>query len=86
MKEFIDSLNLPFEGEMRNNQYIINLNSSNEFSTIFNLISLNNSLNSIDGSVATEDKTEFRYTNGEYEILLSANYVDDIYSILIEVR
>ena len=63
MQEFIDSLELPFKGEMRGSQYIINLNSSDDFSKVFSLISLNNSLNDIGGSTATDKETLFRYTN-----------------------
>lgn len=86
MQEFIDSLNLPFEGEMRNNEYIININNSDDFSKLFSSISLNSELSLIDNSLATDEESRFRYTDGEYELLLQANYKDDIYSLVIGVR
>ena len=52
MQEFIDSLNLPFEGKMINNQYIIDVRSSNDFSELFNCISLNDFLRLEDNSLA----------------------------------
>lgn len=86
MQEFINSLNLPLEGEMRNNEYVINTNSSDDFSRLFSSISLNSELSLIDNSLATDEESRFRYTNGEYELLLQANYKDDTYSLVIGVR
>lgn len=86
IEEFVNSLNIPFEGSYNNNQYIINLKSSDDFSKVFSIISLNSQLRALDGSTATDSETEFRYTDGYYEILLSANYDEDVYSILIEVK
>ena len=86
IEEFVNSLNIPFEGSYSNNQYIINLKSSDDFSKVFSIISLNSQLRALDGSTATDSETEFRYTDGYYEVLLSANYDEDVYSILIEVK
>lgn len=86
MQEFIDSLNLKFKGKMVNNQYIIIVNSSNDFSSLFNSISLNNFLSLEDNSIATDDESMFRFTNGEYDVILKANYNDDVYSLTIEEK
>lgn len=86
MQEFIDSLNLEYEGEMRGNQYIVNVDTSNKFSSLFNTISLNDLLRLDDNSVATSDESYFRFTNGEYDVVLNANYSDDVYSLTVEVR
>ena len=77
MQEFIDSLKLPYKGKMINNQYIIDVESSDKFSELFNAVSLNNLLNLEDKSVATVDEAKFTFTNGEYDVKLEAvkNYV-----------
>lgn len=86
MEDFINELDLKLEGEFRNNQYIINTNNSNEFSSLFNTISLNNLLNLEDNSIATDEESMFRFTNGEYDVVLRANYNDDVYSLTIEEK
>ena len=84
IEEFVKSLNLPIEGSFRNkDEYIINLNNSDDFSKLFTHISLNNDLFVEDGSVATDSETEFRYTDGNFIILLQANYDEDVYSLYI---
>jgi hypothetical protein len=87
MNNFIDSLNLPLEGEMRGKQYIIDVNTSDEFSSLFVAISLNDSLRLDDtSSIATTDESKFRYTDGTYDVILSANYDENIYSLVVEER
>ena len=86
MNEFIDSLELPFEGEMRGKQYWLELKNSNEFSQAFSLISMNNKLNLEDDSKATTKESEFRFTDGYYEVLLKADYDNDVYQMTIEEK
>lgn len=86
MQEFIDSLNLPFEGKMINRQYIIDVNSSNDFSDMFNCISLNNELNLEENSTASVDESRFTFTNGEYDVKLEADYDNDFYRLIVEVK
>ena len=86
MQEFIDSLDLKFTGEFKNNVYTIEVDNSNDFSSLFNSISLNDSLILEDRSVATDKESNFRFTNGEYDVVLRANYDDDVYDLNIEVK
>lgn len=86
MQEFIDSLNLPYEGKMINNQYIIDVESSDKFSELFNAVSLNNLLNLEDKSVATVDEAKFTFTNGEYDVKLEADYNTDFYRLIVEEK
>ena len=86
MQEFIDSLDLKFTGEFKNNVYTIEVDNSNDFSSLFNSISLNDSLILEDRSVATDKESNFRFTNGEYDVVLRANYDDDVYDLYIEVK
>lgn len=86
MKEFIDSLELPYEGKMVNNQYILDVDSSDKFSELFNAVSLNNFLHLEDNSVATVDETRFVFTDGEYDVRLEADYDNDVYRLVVEVK
>lgn len=86
LEEFVDSLNLPIEGKYLNNEYRIQVNSSNEFAQIFDSIALNTNLNALDDSVATEDETLFVYTDGYFEVRLEADYNKDVYSITVGER
>ena len=86
MQEFIDSLNLKIKGELKNNRYVILTNNSNDFSTLFNTISLNDFLRLEDNSIATDKESSFRFTNGEYDVILEANYDKDVYSLIVEVK
>ena len=86
MKEFIDSLELPYEGKMVNNQYILDVDYSDKFSELFNAVSLNNFLHLEDNSVATVDETRFVFTDGEYDVRLEADYDNDVYRLVVEVK
>lgn len=86
MQEFIDSLELPYKGKMFNNQYIIDVESSDKFSELFNAVSLNNLLNLEDKSVATVDEAKFTFTNGEYDVKLEADYNTDFYRLIVEEK
>jgi hypothetical protein len=86
MQEFIDSLKLPYKGKMINNQYIIDVESSDKFSELFNAVSLNNLLNLEDKSVATVDEAKFTFTNGEYDVKLEADYNTDFYRLIVEEK
>lgn len=86
MQEFINDLDLPFEGTMVNKQYIIDVESSDQFSDLFNTISLNNFLNLEDNSVATVDEAKFTFTNGYYDVKLEADYNNDVYRLIVEEK
>lgn len=62
------------------------MSSSDDFSKVFSAISMNDKLNLEDDSSATVDKSEFRFTDGEYEVLLKADYNNDIYQMTVEVK
>ncbi len=85
--EFVDSLNLPFEGELKyGKEYYVEVSSSNDFSKLFDCISLNDSLTLEDNSRATVDDTKFTFTNGEYDVVLEADYNDDVYFLKVEQK
>ena len=86
MQEFIDSLDLPIKGEMRNNEYIIDIKDSDDFSTLYNAISLNKKLNMLDNSLANIHESKFSFTDGTYQVNLEADYDNDIYKLVVENR
>jgi len=83
INEFVDSLNLPFEGELKGKEYVINVDNSDDFSTLFNTIDLNKNLHLTGESKATEKESLFRFTDGYFEVVLEANYDTDVYKLTV---
>ena len=87
IEEFVDSLGLSqFEGEMNGDSYMLDVTSSNDFSTIFNIISTNKDLEADDDSTATVSKSHFVFTDGYYEVELKADFDKDLYSVTVRER
>ena len=83
LETFIDSLNLPFEGEIKGDEYVVALGNSNDFSKIYNIISTNKDLNLKDGSTANDSEARFLFLGDNFEISLLANFDDDIYRLAV---
>ena len=47
---------------------------------------MNDKLNLEDDSKATVKESEFRFTDGEYEVYLQADYDNDVYQMTVEVK
>lgn len=86
MEEFIDELNLPFEGEMHDGTYVIKLNNSNEYSKLYNIISTDKQFTLEDGSIATTDNAMFVFHNDWYELKFTADFNKDIYRLVVSKR
>ena len=82
---FIDSLDLEFTPIEEGNGYVISLDNSNDFSSIYNKLLLNTDLEE-DEQKMLEDVSYFTFTDGHYEIVMSANYDTDRYEIRIGER
>ena len=82
---FIDSLDLEFTPTKEGNGYVIMLDSSDDFSSIYNKLLLNTDLEE-DEQKMLEDVSYFTFTNGHYEIVMSANYDTDKYEVRIGER
>ena len=82
---FIDSLNLEFTPTEEGNGYVISLDNSNDLSSIYNKLLLNPDLEE-DEQKMLEDVSYFTFTDGHYEIIMSANYDTDRYEIRIGER
>ena len=85
-EEFIKSLNLPFEGKSAGNDYIINLNNSDDFSTLYNIISNNINLSMDDESITTTSNALFTFFNDEFDLKLVADFNKDIYKLIVSDR
>ena len=87
LEEFIDSLGIDsFEGEYNGDSYIIEVNTSNDFSRLFNIISTNDKLSADENSTATVSKSHFVFTDGYYEVELKADFNKDLYSVVVRER
>lgn len=64
LEDFVNSLKLPANGQYSGNEYIITFDNSDDFSDVFNLISLNKTLTAEDNMVATEDNCISVFTDG----------------------
>lgn len=84
--EFVDRLELPYEGEMKGDQYIVNVDTSNKFSQLFNIIDINKELHIKGDSQATAEGTQFRFTDGSFDVVLTADYENDVYQLVVEVE
>ena len=82
---FIDSLDLEFIPTEEGNGYVIMLDNSDDFSSIYNKLLLNTDLEE-DEQKMLEDVSYFTFTNGHYEIVMSANYDTDKYEVRIGER
>ena len=85
-EEFVETLDLPFDGEMWNDDYVITVDTSDDFSYLYNLISNNNELTLDDRSITTTDNALFTFFNDEYEVRLTADFNKDIYRLMVSDR
>lgn len=86
MEEFVNKLNLPFDGKIVGEEYVIQLDTSNDFSDLFTCISTNNDLDLQPGSITTEGNAMYVYWSEEFEILLTADFEKDIYNLRVSYR
>lgn len=81
LQEFIDSLELNYQGDFINDRYVIKLNTSNEFSELYNELSNNKELQVLDNPIADNDSAVFIFSNGEFEAKISRNFNKDFYRL-----
>lgn len=87
LSEFIDTLNLPFNGNIEEDVYIINVSDSNAWDRMFIIIESNPNL-----TLAEDDTTAllnngnilFRNNEGTFSVRLVYNFTDDLYQCRIE--
>lgn len=81
LQEFIDSLELNYQGDFINDKYVIKLNTSNEFSELYNELSNNKELHVLDNPIADNDSAVFVFSNGDFEAKISRNFNKDFYRL-----
>jgi len=86
MEEIVQKLNLPFEGEMHNNSYIVILDNSDDFSKLYNNISTRGEFTLDDRSMSTSDNAVFIFYNDDCEIQFTADFKQDIYRMTVDRR
>jgi hypothetical protein len=85
-EEFINSLDIPFKGEWKGNDFVINLTNSDDFSTVYNIISNNPEISMEDNSITTTNNSLFTFFKDEFEIRLTADFNRDIYKLTVGDR
>ena len=86
LRDFVeDILNLRTEGTYKDEEYIVTLDNSNEFSEAFDDIVNNRNLEVVD-SDTNSDTCNYIYTNGEYEVQVVADFNKDKYRITVGER
>ena len=83
LQEFVDSLELLYPGEYKNDEYVITLNSSNDFSILYNLLSNNKNLSINDNPIADNDTASFIFSDGEFEVKITADFNKVFYRMVI---
>ena len=84
IKDFVERLNLDIDGTFTGNQFSANLKNSDEFSRVYNLLSLNDELENDDSSIATASVSSFKFYTDWFEMTISANFDNDVYKLIIE--
>lgn len=86
LRDFVeDTLRLDFEGEYQDDSYIVTLDNSNDFSKAFDDIANNKDLELVDSKTNSSTCT-YIYTDGNYEVKVSAIFGLDNYKIMVGER
>ena len=84
MEEFAKKLGIDYPGEIVNNKYIIPLTNSDEYSRIYTLLDKSDLVDLDTSSTLVTDKvSELQYFNDTFTVKLDANFVDDLYRVVI---
>ena len=83
MEEFVASLELPFEGEMKGEEYVVPLYNSDEFSDAYNIVSTDKDFIVSKDSIANNDEARFKFISDYFEISLLADFNDDVYRLVV---
>ena len=86
LEEFIAEINLPFTGEKKGNEYVIELMDSNSYAAAYNLIANDNTFILDDDSIANDSEARFTFHRGNFEVKIEADFDDDVYRITIGER
>lgn len=84
MEEFAKKLGIEHLGEMEGNKYIVPLLDSDEYSKVYTILDKSD-LVELDTSctLVTDKVSELQYFNDDFVVKLDANFVDDLYRVVI---
>lgn len=87
IEDFKDSLGIGFPGDFEGEDYVINLDNSNDYQIVFNLLDDNDSIELDEDNVIYDFDTNSAtfYTN-TYELDLVAKFEDEVYTLTIKER
>lgn len=84
MSEFVESLKLPEKGTFSNDQYIVKLKDDDQFANVYTKLSF--SLDESDSSITTPDTAFYEFHNDWFNVNISADFVKNLYSLVVEER
>ena len=84
MEEFAKKLGIDYPGDIVNDKLIIPLLNSDEYSKVYTILDKSD-LVELDSSctLVTDKVSELQYFNDEFVIKLDANFIDDLYRVVI---
>ena len=86
-KEFLSSIGINFEGNYSGkNSYVVDLDSSNDFSKVFSLLEKSELEEEDESSMVTLHNTLQVYKNDEFEVTLLGDLDQDEYKLVVKER
>jgi hypothetical protein len=86
VQDLLDNLDLPFEGEWVQKEYVITLDNSDDFSQLYNLISTDSTFNLDDNSMSTGNNAVFIFYTDDCELRFTSDFEQDVYRLTISRR
>lgn len=83
LQDFINGIELPYKGEFKDEGYVVVVNSSNEFSDIYNFLSKLDSFHVLDNPIADNNNASFTFTDGVFEAKLTGDFKNDFYRLVV---
>ena len=83
LQDFINSIELPYTGKYGENSYSVVVNSSNDFSNLYNFLSKLDDFHVEDNPIADNNTAAFVFSNGEFEAKLTGDFNKDFYRLVV---
>lgn len=85
-KQLADSLDIRISGDYEGLDYVVHLDNSDIFASIFTLLDESNLTIDENKVLINEHVTNITYHNDEFDVLLIGNYDSDVYKLIIRKR
>lgn len=85
MDKFIKDLGITYSGSFENNDsYVIDLVDSNEYSKVYSILDKSDKVELDTETILVSDKlSEIIFRDDKYEVKLLANFVDNVYKVVV---